>query len=202
MAKATALGPYERKWAAKAEELEFTSLERVKTAAEKWATSIASITGIFGIVTLIKGPPEIAGLAPPYPLVVGVALLLSVTSALASIALAALAAQGVPEKLWNTALDTKSLYKAATKRAAAKLLWSRLAVVPAVLAMITAVGVTWFGARVPPKAPNFLVVSDAGIVFCGTLSSDLEGQSSLRLANGSPVALEHVAIIVTVSTCP
>src|SRR6476620_6625836 len=86
----------DRKWAEKAQELEFTALDRVKAAAEKWGTSITGLTGVFGTITLIKGPDDISALVWWAKGVVVVALGLAVYFACRSIYLAAIAAQGIP----------------------------------------------------------------------------------------------------------
>lgn len=51
---------YEVSWETLAAESEAASLDRVKAVADKWLTAIGTLTGVLGIVTLIKGPEDIA----------------------------------------------------------------------------------------------------------------------------------------------
>jgi hypothetical protein len=51
---------YEIGWEAVAAEAEVGSLDRVNAVADKWLTAIGTLTGVLGIVTLVKGPEDIA----------------------------------------------------------------------------------------------------------------------------------------------
>jgi hypothetical protein len=46
-------------WEWRVEQQEFEALPAMRAAGEKWTTAITSLTGVFGIVVLIKGPGDI-----------------------------------------------------------------------------------------------------------------------------------------------
>jgi hypothetical protein len=195
--------PNDRKWAAKARELEFDALTRVKSAAEKWATTIASLTGVFGIITLIKGPEDITELTMGARVVVGVLLFIAVLCAAGSIYLAALAAQGVPNKIWLDASSVRKAFQDAADKAADRLSCSRKLVVPAVILLAIAIGLTWFGPRpaAPIPAVNVLVVQRSGAVSCGELKSDEQGHLALK-AKGELLGLNEIVSLSTIAKCP
>jgi hypothetical protein len=47
------------KWEERAEKLSFDALPNIRSSAEKWAGTIATVLAIFGIVTLVKGPSDV-----------------------------------------------------------------------------------------------------------------------------------------------
>lgn len=46
-------------WELRAEQLEFDGLSLARTAAEKWTAVVTSLTGVLGIVVLVKGPDDV-----------------------------------------------------------------------------------------------------------------------------------------------
>lgn len=195
---------YDRKWAEKAQELEFSSLDRVKAAAEKWATSLAALTGVFGIITLIKGPEDISKLTSPCQVAVGVALLLAVVCAFSSILLAALAAQGIPKRNWYSGPVVRKKSGLAADRAAKYLFWSRVLVAPVVIALAVAIGTTWFGDRPPDSKSRsaVLAVQRSGAVLCGQLMADERGNVALKVKDQSLTILKEVESIAMIEKCP
>jgi len=157
--------------------MELSAVDRVKTAAEKWGASITTITGVFGIITLIKGPEDISNLTSGNKMVVGIALLVALVTAVTSIFLAALAAQGIPHDIWLTGAQARRDSRNVVKKASAFLAVSRFLVIPAVLGMGAAIGLTWYGDRVAEKAAS--VGGELG-TLCGELSRDEEGHLVFR----------------------
>lgn len=195
--------PGDRKWAEKAQELEFNALENVKKAADKWATTIGSLTGLLGIITLIKGPEDIQGLTPLFQGLVGLFLFLTLSFAFASMYLAALAAQGEPHSIWATGPDLRRNSGIAAEKAVKRLAASRKWVIPAVVALTIAVGLTWFGQRKSDVKPtSAVVVQKSGVVLCGEIT--VNGQGGLQLKpKDNPVSdLNKVATLIIVDECP
>jgi hypothetical protein len=88
-------------WERRAEQQEIEALPAARSAAEKWTTQIASLTGIFSIVVLVKGPEDVAKLegdvgrlTPAVPMLVALALLVLAA------ALVAFAYREWPEQAW------------------------------------------------------------------------------------------------------
>jgi hypothetical protein len=192
--------PEERYWHGRLEELQAKSLTDVHGAAEKWAGTIASLVGIFGIAGLIKGRDEIDKLTQNTKL--GVAILVGIALLLAFIAMymAALAAQGVTSEVWTVG-DFEQQYNNATKVAADRLKGSRLLVIPATLALAIAVGLTWFGPAKKAEGENSaVVVRQGGAAVCGQL---VQQGASLSLAtDAGAVPIEDALGITPVSACP
>jgi hypothetical protein len=67
----------------KAERLGVEELTNVRATGEKWTATISSITGIFGVVALIKGPEDITKLQGIWEALVIGAILVAVALALA-----------------------------------------------------------------------------------------------------------------------
>jgi hypothetical protein len=194
----------DRKWAEKAQELEFTASDRVKASAEKWVTSIASLTGVFGIITLIKAPEDISTLTFGWKVGVGVALLIAVTCASLSIYFGALAAQGIPRSNWLSAAAVRRGSIAAAEQASKRLHTSRVLVVPAVILLATAVAFTWFGDReIASNTPTtVLAVQKSGVVICGTLTADVQGHPALKVKDQSITILNEVVSLAVIGNCP
>jgi hypothetical protein len=130
-------------WERRAEQHEIEALPAARSAAEKWTTQIASLTGIFTIVVLVKGPEDVTNveghvgrLAPAVmPLV---ALIVSVVT----VALVLFAYREWPEQAWAdpTTKWTAQLL-AIVSIAAALLIWDEEAGWPATaIAVVLAVG--------------------------------------------------------------
>jgi hypothetical protein len=195
--------PIDPKWEQKAKELQFTALENIKSAAEKWATTISSLTGLLGIITLIKGPEDINGLTPDYQAYVGIALATTLLCAFLSIYYAAIAAQGIPSEIWANGRSLRDASQLAAKEAARRLSISRKLVIPAVLALAVAVGLTWFGERTS-KADSTaaIVVQNSGAVMCGELTVGEQGNLQLKPTDKTITELNDVATLSIVDRCP
>jgi hypothetical protein len=88
-------------WERRAEQHEIEALPAARSAAEKWTTQIASLTGIFSIVVLVKGPEDVTklegdvgGLAPGMPWMIAFAV------ATLAVALVLFAYWQHPENAW------------------------------------------------------------------------------------------------------
>ena len=93
-----AASPEDREWANLADELKFEALPQIRSAAEKWTTTITSLTGVFSLITLIKGREDITDLKFEYEVAVAICLGVALLLAFVAIRQAALAAQGNPLK--------------------------------------------------------------------------------------------------------
>jgi hypothetical protein len=203
--------PSDRKWQAQADALELNALTTVRDAAQKWAGTLGALTGLLGLVALVKGPEDLTGLAPwpsPFPPISGtvaVAVVLGVALACAFVAtyLAALAAQGIPHETYldGTILRRESPRQAA--KAARYLLYSRVLVIPATLLLVVGAGLTWLGPRVPAPGPILLVVQRSGAILCGPMQTDQTGRVSLTLTGSGQTAISasDAASVQTISGC-
>ena len=196
------------RWQRLADELPFETLPRVRSAAAKWAATIGSITGVFGIVSLIKGPEEIAKLPDPWNdwviFLVGSALVFATFA----LSLAASAAQGKTSRLIPSGEAVRSLYVDGTADAVSNLRMSKWATILAVISLGAAILITW---DQTPSAPELqssvLVVEDVSgnrTVTCGTLRGSTSSSLLLRLPNAtqdSTIPIGNVVAIAPVVSC-
>ena len=68
------VGPGDRRWEKKAEDLEFKALENVRSAAEKWGASLAAILALTGTVLVVKGRESVTELSSGAQLGIGLIL--------------------------------------------------------------------------------------------------------------------------------
>jgi hypothetical protein len=137
-------GPDDLRWEQRAERLADRALEDVRNAAQKWAATIASVTGVFGIVAVIKGPADLEAVSGFGEFVAKALVGAAVSLALVSIMMAALAAEGTPKLRRFSAREMRSQVRSQAKLAKLQLKLSRTAAVVAVLSMLTALLLTWY----------------------------------------------------------
>lgn len=193
-------------WEDKADQLELQALANVRVAAEKWAASLAAILGLFGTVMLVKGRDDITKLTRDYEIAIAVALLLAFLAAALAVYEAALAAQGTPETVsWPGGGELRHWERTKALGAKKQLKCSRVLTFFAVVFMLTAVGVTWFGKAEKSSGGQAVVVTEAGAKpRCGTLvaGSGSGGALALRQEGGSSAPLGRGAAISVVPGCP
>jgi len=143
-ASSTAI-PEDLRWELRADQLYASRLSDTRATAEKWTTAITSITGVFGIVALIKGPETIGTLLTPWRWIVYSLVIIAVLVALGAIGLAAAAAGGTPRVARLSGSDARRWEGWQASAAKHELIYSRRTAYVAVLAMLAAIGITWFG---------------------------------------------------------
>jgi hypothetical protein len=203
------VSPTELQWADKAEEEQFSALSRVRAAAEKWATTIATLTGVFSLAAFVKGNDDISKLTQTTQYVVAAILALALLCAVLTIFLAALAAQGAPayfsadENPRNDPDAYRTHYENEVAHAVALLYWSRRLVIPVIVLLAIAIGTMWFGpTQSTPSAINVLVTKETGAVLCGELVGG-PGTLSIKAKQANrAMVLDHVATLQVTETCP
>ena len=200
------------KWEQRAEELSFQALPNVRSIAEKWTGTIASILAIFGIVTLVKGPEDVTkvegslfGVA--YETWVLILLGLAVFCAVAATVSAASAAYGQPKDLRFVGEEVRRLYRDDAKNAAKKLRISRWLSLAAVTSLALAVGITWLKTpEQPAEVGKILVIGKSGIRACGELQASRGGGNVRILEQGAKtpqtVPVGEIVSVAAVASCP
>jgi hypothetical protein len=192
-------------WIKRAHEARMSQLETVRGTAKDWASTITAVTGALSIVALIKGPEDIGRLTKPWEIAVGVVLLVGVLLALRGIFLAAVAAQGTPSSFAYSPVRYHLHYIQQLGLAALGLRVSRILVVLATLALIAAVGMTWYGEEDEKEGALVYAVSKDGTVACGEVSAGGGGVLLIKESdNAQPArfAPETVLTLVPVGKCP
>jgi hypothetical protein len=191
-------------WEERAQALNFETLGNIRSSAEKWAAAISSLTGVFGIIALLKGPQDISVLPTIWKVLVIVLVALAVGLASFGILQALMAAQGAPQKVLPIGREIKRLYRADAKVAADRLGRSRAAVMLAVVSLGLAILATWLGTPTP-AAGKVMVVEAAGGAPCGDLQAGDAGYVTiLPSATDQPtrIPLSDVKAVRPVKSCP
>lgn len=192
-------------WERRATELSRTSLETVRASATAWAATTTTLMGLFGTVTIIKGPESLSNLGDTIRVVVVTLLILAAVSAFVSVLATAQASRG-PTKRYIplTGLRLAKWTKETTRRSRTALLIGQISGISSAV-MILSAGVAATVATIDPpeKGDVFLVRTSNGAVQCGVLRRsgaglelvDDKGDVVLRLSSG-------VAEIAASTSCP
>jgi hypothetical protein len=200
--------PGELAWERRAEALAPDVLARVRAQAEKWTATVSSLTGIFGIVALIKGPEDVGKLGAwsKYG-VIGFLALAIFLAAYATYG-AAKAAYGFPDGKQVVGAVLRRREREEARRARNMLRWSILAALGAVVALALGIGITWIASpkETSPLA-RVLVLDGDGVAVCGELQSAPAGERRLlilepKAKTPKAVATSAVRGLSSVAKCP
>ncbi len=191
-------------WEDKADQLEFQALTTVRASAEKWGASLAAILGLFGTITLVKGRSDITQLTQGFQVAVAVLLLFAFLAAAVAVYQAAVAAQGSPRKVhWPGGGELRRWELKRAEEAKDQLKASRMLTFVAVVLVLAAIALTWFGKAKPTATGAAVIVSASGAApRCGTLAAAPGGSLGLRGSDGNVVPFAPGANLVVVSGCP
>jgi hypothetical protein len=198
--------PTELRWEQKAEDLEFETLSRVRSSAEKWATSLGAMLALSGTILIVKGRDDVSKLDDGFRIAVGISLLMAVILGIWATYLAAKAAQGTPRNVrWPTGSKLQKWEHDEALSSRGQLTRSRQIAIVTVAFVLIAIGVTWFGSAKSAGADSVLVVPRKGAPVCGTLSSN-KGGDSVVLSYGlkKTFALDgsQMEDVIQVESCP
>jgi hypothetical protein len=143
--KASTATPDDLRWELQAEEMYANRLPATRAAAQKWAAAITSITGVFAIVALVKGPSAIGELLSPWQQIVYGFVSAAIVLALLAIGLAAAAAGGTPRLSHLSGREAQQWEGWQATAAKHQLMLSRPLAYAAVLSILAAIIITWTG---------------------------------------------------------
>lgn len=195
----------DRKWEDKAKELQnelqYETLARIQSTADKWAQSVAVIIGLFTLAAAVKGPQDISSLAPMTQKQIVALIIVTLFSALAALLAAAFAAQGIPRKQWISGPALRRAYESGVDRSLSLLNTSRICMGVAVVTLLSALALTWLSPKQPPQA---MVIEKSGVALCGLLQTNAKGELVLTTlqSGGSSLILVDVVSITPVTDCP
>jgi hypothetical protein len=193
--------PTERDWEDKSDKLEYDALTNVRAGAEKWAASLAAILGLFGTVMLVKGREDISKLASGYEIAVAVLLLIAFAAAALATYKTALAAQGTPETVeWPGGGELRAWEKREALKAKERLRESRELTFAAVICVLVAIGLTWFGEAEGSSAQAVVATAADEAPRCGTLV--LAGDALALKESSGTTPLAAGTTFTAVSSCP
>jgi hypothetical protein len=194
-------------WEQRAAELSRTSLDTIRASATAWAATTTALIGVFGTVTIVKGPDTLAQLTGTsrdavLGLVIGAAVI-----AFVSIVATAYASQG-PTKRYSplNGIRLKLWTSKTTRHAHTALLVGRVtAIVAALLVLAAGITAAVAGASTSaaPSGASYLVRTSDGGLQCGVLTRS-SGQLVLTDGSGAVVLSlsSGVAAVTAVASCP
>lgn len=201
LGKALPAGPLDQLWEQKAIELQVEALPQARKSAERWAATVSAVIGAASLAAVVKRPEDVSTLTGWGQSAVAAALLVAVIAAVTAVISAATAAQESLTRLRPFTGDVlRQWSEEEVQKVKGRLLLSRVASVAAVIALVAAAAVTWFGPR-QPTAGTFRVIESSGTTYCGTPLESHQG--ALRLKTGAVVhSIPLNAItLVTPATC-
>lgn len=126
-----------------------TRLTTVRTSAQHWQSTLSTIVGLFGAATVLNADGAVRALAPYWNWLYGVLVVLSLVFAALALKLASQA--GEPDRV-SIPADIRrqvALRAQAFTTAWERLSRARLLAVPAVVLLILAMAVRWYGPQLP-----------------------------------------------------
>lgn len=192
------------RWQQLADELPFETLTRIRAIGAKWAATIGSITGVFAIVALIKGPEDIGALGSPERYWVIGLTAVAVVSATAAMLWAAHAAQGSAVEQMITGPVLRSVSQAEARSGALAIKASRWLVAAAVGSLALAIGITWLSTPQTTSSGSVIAASPGGTPICGAvtgLTQDGVVVQPKGLAS-QVIPVEAGVVILPIASCP
>ncbi|MEU0528987.1 hypothetical protein [Amycolatopsis tolypomycina] len=192
----------DKRWAQRADALQYQELEIIRTTAQSWRTGLAGITSLLSVTSIVVAPSLADRLAGPFRYVAGSLALAALLALLYGTWQAMAAAFGVPGAAVR--LTGESLRAWESEQAAAgagALRRARRATLTGMVAVIATVGVVFFAVRVP--AGPFARVETATAVYCGHLSGAKAGGVEVIAVDGTVhgVALADLRSIGSTAGC-
>jgi hypothetical protein len=194
-------------WEQRANELSRTSLDTIRSSATAWAATTTALIGVFGTVTIVKGPDTFAQLTGTsrdvvLGLVIGAAVI-----AFVSVLATAYASRG-PTKKYSplNGIKLKKWTTKTTRQAHAALLVGRVTAIVSAL-LVLAAGITaavaGTSSSAAPSGASYLVRTSDGGLQCGVLT---RSGAQLVLTDGSGAVVlslsSGVAAVTAVASCP
>ncbi len=195
----------DKRWAKKAQALQFDQLERMRTTAERWRNGLTGLTGVLTAVAILKGKENVGDLsAGGRRLVIwllAVALLLLLIGSFAAMR----AAFGFPGTGIELSGEELQQWERNELRVGQSYLQvAALTFVTGVLLVAIATGVTWVD---EPPRKLFVAVQSGKQAICGELIRADHKTLVLRVSDGSGesvtrrVAFKDVRKLVPRSAC-
>ena len=178
-----------------------TELDRVRNAATSWRNGLAGLLAAITGFGLIKGQSDISRLSSAWSATAGVLLLIALVVGLLGTIYVLRAAHGLPLASTATSLGGWEVSEHREALLAARSLRGGIVCTLAcVIALVAAVGVTWYG---PSRASqSFVQVITSSGAWCGQSPRLSGSQLSLQASSGSvrfPVSV--IKAIISVDSC-
>lgn len=159
----------DRRWAAKARDLELEALPNIRAAAERWAASLTGLLGVVGLAAVIEGAKTFDGLKQPWQFLGELAFFAAAVVALIAAVFAVRAAGEVTPKVFLPGGDSlRKVSSGAVEKAVNRLATSRTLAAIAVSLVLLSSMMLWWGAS-DDKKPT--VIDATGTTLCAAGAS-------------------------------
>jgi len=195
-------GPDNKRWAQRAQEVQFSELSSVRAAAEQWRNGLAALTALLSAAALITSPSLGTTVAGGWRVLVGLLAVGGLLILIFATWRAMLAAFGVPGAAMPMTGERLKAWEHAQASAAVGLLdQARLAFLSGVLLIVAASGVAFWAQ--PTAAGPWVVVTTPTGAQCGLLGSGEGNHLELTSLDGGVhmVPLTAVTGISATSSC-
>ncbi|MFI8531152.1 hypothetical protein ACIGMX_12975 [Streptomyces aquilus] len=192
------------KWDQRAEEARFGSLTAIQASAERWGATILVITSLLTALTVVRGPSDLAALRDiDFKITVGVFSALALLVALASVVLAAMAAQGQAVRIHPTGDQFRQETLEGAELAYDRLKLSRLLSLFVIPLYLTAIAIMAYAPQASDKPPQVSITDKNGIHYCGNTAKLVKGYWLVTTDEGvsGRVKSSNVASVSPVADC-
>ena len=185
-----------------AEEEEWSSLltsqlANVRKTAENWRNGFVSIIGLVTVFSVIKGPTSINNLDKWASYTVGLLILLTLTSASFGAWSSLIAAYGIPKIINRSGfrrLGGIHGYRFdLAKKSVSRLKQAQLAMILALILLMGALGLTWYG----PRSTAVIIEIERQTLpkVCGELLLSNDGYIDIKLSSSQPLRVQMTDIV-------
>jgi hypothetical protein len=158
-----------KRWAQRADNLQFTELESVRTVAQNWRTGLAGLTSLLSVTSIVVAPGVADRLGGIWRPIAGALALAGLLALLYGTWQAMQAAFGVPGQAVRLSGELLRKWESdSARKGVAALAQARGATIAGLVLLIATTAVVIFGTRSQP-AGMFLRVEGHSQTFCGHL---------------------------------
>ena len=194
-----------KRWAQLAQELQFSQLDIARKQADTWRTGLATLTTLLTAILVVKGRSDASTLSTPFQILVAVLLALALLLLLtATMWLTRALAGRAGDEILLTGETLQQWTAAEVRKVSTALHWVPWMAAASVIAVATAVGVTWFGPAATATSAPLVRVTETGGQACGVLIGRTRTQLFLTAPAGGQAVLIPVTshlVITPVTSC-
>ena len=192
----------DKRWAQRAEAIQYQELDSIRATAQSWRTGLAGLTSLLSVTSIVVAPSLAERLAGAFRYVAGSLALAGLLALLYGTWQAMTAAFGVPGEAVRITGESLRAWESEQSAAGAKALRrARRATLVGMIAVIATVGVVFFAVQTP--AGPFARVETATAVYCGRLGAAKAGGVEVTAIDGTVhgVALAGLRSIGAAAGC-
>jgi hypothetical protein len=182
-----------------------SELDDARKSAEGWRNGLAALIGLTAIASVLNGGASLSNLGTPYAITAGACLLAGITAAACGIVWSMRAAYGNPQVIERSSFaragGIDGFRHLRALEVARDLKRSRWATLAALVFVVAAIGVVWYG---PRAQETFVQIETTGLThLCGRIVTSADGHIELKDPGGGTITVETKAIqsIRTVKRC-